>query len=136
MIRAALIRRVALPIASLALTACAGTSPLAAAQNKAPPVPGGRIDTLKQGHYACELPGDAGGLVGEPVPEYDFTIVNASSYMAGGVRGSYLHTGSKVVMTGGKLKGMHFERISTGYLEQQGPASEAGPMRCILKLPK
>ncbi|MBT0669109.1 hypothetical protein HT136_12130 [Novosphingobium profundi] len=90
------------------------------------------MDTLEQGAYACELPGDAGGLVGEPVPEFNFRIVNASSYLAGGVRGSYLHTGTKVVMTGGKLKGLEFKRISNGFLEKTGETGEAGAMRCLL----
>lgn len=107
-----------------AVTACAaGTPP--------PPVPGGRIGTLALGNYTCELPGDAGGPTGTPMPEYDFRIVNASSYKAGGIRGSYLYTNDRVVMTGGKLKGLTLHRISTGFLRQITEDGSDGPMRCV-----
>ncbi|WP_226635706.1 hypothetical protein [Novosphingobium profundi] len=134
--RAALSRRLAPAILCLAasLALAAPLSSAGADSPEPPPVPGGKIGTLKMGRYACELPGDAGGLIGEPVPEYDFTIVNASSYLAKGVRGSYLHTGSEVVMTGGVFRNRRFTRISAGFLEETGPGPEpeAGAMRCIL----
>ncbi|MCJ2177601.1 hypothetical protein [Novosphingobium album (ex Hu et al. 2023)] len=106
------------------VTACAASAP-------PPPVPGGRIDTLALGHYTCELPGDAGGPSGTPMPEYDFRIVNASSYKAGGIRGSYLFAGDRVVMTGGKLKGLTLRRISIGFLRQIAEDGSDGPMRCV-----
>ena len=104
----------------------------AGASNEPPPVAGGKIGTLTIGKYACELPGDAGGKIGEPVPEYDFSIVNASSYKAQGIRGSYLYTGDTVVMTGGKLKGLRFQRVSAGFLRELGEQRPEGPMRCIM----
>lgn len=107
-----------------AISACAASAP-------PPPVPGGRIDTLSMGSYTCELPGDAGGPSGTPMPEYDFRVVNASSYKAGGVRGSYLFTGDRVVMTGGKLKGLTLHRISIGFLRQIMDDGSDGPMRCV-----
>lgn len=114
-------------LAGLCLIA-AGT----AGADEPPPVPGGRIGTLALGRYSCELPGDAGGIGRKPVPEYDFRIVNASSYKAGGIRGSYLYTGEHVTMTGGKLKGMKFHRISTGFLRQLDENGEDSPLRCVL----
>lgn len=97
-----------------------------------PPVPGGRIGTLAIGRYSCELPGDAGGIGRKPVPEYDFRIVNSSSYKIDSIRGSYLYTGDHVTMTGGKLKGMKFHRVSTGFLRQVHENGEEGPLRCVL----
>ncbi len=145
MIRAAFTSRFALPLAALALALGAPFAASTSSAAKAPPVPGGRIGTLKLGHYACELPGDAGGQIGERVTEYDFTVVNASSYLSGGTRGSYLATGTKIVMTSGPLKGLRFERVSMGYLQLTGNAARAdhpaatatpsdyrGAMRCIL----
>ena len=107
-----------------AVSACAATS-------APPPVPGGRIGTLALGSYTCELPGDANGPAGKVLPEYAFRIVNASSYKAGGIRGSYLYTGDRVVMTGGKLKGLTLHRISEGFLRQTGEDGSDGDMRCV-----
>ncbi|MCJ2181679.1 hypothetical protein MTR62_02995 [Novosphingobium sp. 1949] len=119
--------------ALLALAALVpGTVEAAVAEPAPPPVPGGRIDTLSLGRYTCEKPGDAGGLIGEPMPAYNFSIVNASSYKAGGVRGSYLLTGDDVVMTGGKLQNMRFKRVSSGFLRLADPATPADAMRCVL----
>lgn len=97
-----------------------------------PPVPGGQIGTLTQGNYTCELPGDAAGPVGKALPQYDFKVVGASSYKAGGVQGSYLHTGDRVAMTGGKLKGLKFTRVSDRFLRQIDDQGEETGMRCVL----
>lgn len=97
-----------------------------------PPVPGGPIGTLTQGNYTCELPGDAAGPVGKVLPQYDFRVVGASSYKAGGVYGSYLHTGERVVMTGGKLKGLRFTRVSDRFLRQIDDQGKETGMRCVL----
>lgn len=112
--------------AAFSLTGCAG------AQTPPPPVPGGKIATLELGNYTCELPGDAGGPVGKALPEYDFEVVNGSGYKSDSVRGSYLHTGDRVVMTGGKLKGLTFRRVSTGYLRQIDDQGKETGMRCVL----
>ena len=120
----------ALPPASvtallLALGACShGETP--------PPVPGGRIGTLVPGRYVCELPGDASGAAGKPVPEFEFRVVNASSYKVDGIRGSYLHTGDRVLMTAGKLNGLKLHRVTQGFLRQVAPDGSDGPMRCVL----
>lgn len=112
--------------ATCVLAACAG------AKTPPPAVPGGEIGTLTVGKYICEMPGDAGGPVGKVLPEYGFRVVNASSYKAGGIRGSYLYTGDRVVMTGGTLKGLKLLRVSDGFLRQiDDNGSETG-MRCVL----
>ncbi|MCJ2187351.1 hypothetical protein [Novosphingobium beihaiensis] len=122
--RSALLAAILLAAGVPALSACA-------ARTHAPLMPGGRIGTLALGSYTCELPGDAGGPTGTPMPGYHFRIVNASSYKAGGIRGSYLYTGDRVVMTGGKLKGFTLHRISEGFLRQIAEDGSDGPMRCI-----
>lgn len=112
-------------IAALALSACVATA-------EPPTVPGGRIGTLVPGRYVCEMPGDAAGEVGKPIPDFEFRVVNASSYKAGGVRGSYLRTGNRVLMTGGPLKGLRLRSITQGFLRRVAEDGSDGPMRCVL----
>ncbi|MCT2400040.1 hypothetical protein [Novosphingobium mangrovi (ex Huang et al. 2023)] len=113
----------------IALVLVAGSLSVAAAASEAPPPPpGGRIGTLALGRYVCEMPGDAAS---RPVHQFEFRVVNASSYKAGGVRGSYLYTGDRVVMTGGKLKGLRLHRISEGFLREIAEDGSDGPMRCV-----
>lgn len=107
-------------------------APVAAyAKPAPPPVPGGPISTLPMGHYMCELAGDADGPVGKPVPDSEFRVVNASSYKAGGIRGSYLMTGDMVTMTGGKLRGLKLHRVSGNFLRKVEPNGSDGEMRCF-----
>lgn len=96
-----------------------------------PPAPGGAIATLPLGTYACEMPGDAGGAAGKPMADYEFRIVNSSSYKAGGIRGSYLFVGDRVTMTGGKLKGLKLHRISATFLREVKPDGTNGDLRCV-----
>lgn len=119
------------PFAAFLLAAVIPSLAACAASTLPPPVPGGRIGTLMPGHYSCELPGDAGGPAGTPLPQYDFRIVNASSYKAGGIRGSYLYAGDRLLMTGGKLKGLTLHRLSQGFLRQIAEDGSDGPMRCV-----
>lgn len=97
-----------------------------------PPVRGGPIGTLPFGTWTCEMPGDASGPAGKPLSEFEFRIVNASSYKAGGIRGSYLFVGNTVTMTGGKLRGLRLHRISTTFLREIGADGSDGEMRCVL----
>ena len=113
-------------MAACTLAACAS------AETPPPPVPGGPVGTLTLGNYTCELPGDASGPRGKELPDYAFRVVNASNYKAGGVRGSYLYTGDRVIMTGGKFKGLKFRRVSTGFLRQVDDAGKEMEMRCVL----
>lgn len=96
-------------------------------------VPGGQIDTLNLGHYACEGPGDAAGPTGERKPELDFAVVNGSSYtIEGGGKGSYLLTGDIAVMTSGPRKGERYRRLSRGYLRRIGSDGKDTDLRCVL----
>ncbi|WP_232491929.1 hypothetical protein [Novosphingobium kaempferiae] len=116
-----------LPVALLLALA----SGCASAEPAPPPVSGGLISTLPIGTYTCELAGDAGGLVGKPLPEYAFRVVNASAYKAGGIRGSYLLTGEYVTMTGGKLKGLKLHRLKDTYLRKVEADGSDSEMRCV-----
>jgi len=108
------------------------SSAQAPAETVPPPVPGGTIGTMIQGRYSCELPGIAGGPVGHAQPEYEFTIINSSSYKAGGVRGSYLLTGDRLVMTGGRLKGLTLHRLTPAFLRKLEDDGSDGELRCVL----
>lgn len=77
------------------------------------------------------MPGEAGGLVGKPLPEYEFRIVNASAYKAQGERGSYLYVGDTVTMTGGKLKGLKLHKLSGNFLRKVEANGSDGEMRCV-----
>lgn len=112
--------------------ASAAASGVALASTEPPPVTGGLISTLTIGTYTCEMAGDASGPVGKTMPDYEFRVVNASSYKAGGIRGSYLYTGDHVTMTGGKLKGLKLHRISGGFLRKVEADGSDGEMRCVL----
>ena len=93
--------------------------------------PGGEIGTLATGEFMCELPGDASGPVGTPVPEEGFTVVNASSYAAAGAVGSYLLTGDTVVMTSGPFQGKRYHRLSNGFVRLIGPDGKESALRCV-----
>lgn len=95
-------------------------------------VPGGEIGTLPLGRYVCELPGDAAGAWRQPVPEQDFTVVNASSYVSHGQRGTYLLTGDLAQVTSGPLKGNRYHRLSEGFLRLIGEDGKDGDLRCVL----
>jgi len=95
-------------------------------------VPGGEIGTLPKGNYVCEIPGDASGPYRKRVPEEDFTIITASSYVAEGRRASYLMTGDRVTMTGGVLEGKRYLRVSHGVLKILDNDRNETPVRCVL----
>lgn len=94
-------------------------------------VPGGKLGTLDQGHYVCELPGDAGGPTRIHVPDADFKVISASSYRSKGIMGSYLLTGDRVVMTSGPHRGRKFRQVSEGFLRETRPDGTQGAMRCV-----
>ena len=95
-------------------------------------VPGGAIGTLEIGAYSCELPGDASGPVGLRRPEWDFTVIGASSYRAGSTAGSYLLTGDLLTMTSGPRTGLRFRRETRGLLRLVDGAGAPAGLRCIL----
>ncbi len=93
--------------------------------------PGGEIDTLQPGDYACELPGDATGPAGRRVAAEDFTVLSGSSYSANGKRGTYLLTGDTVTITSGPRSGQRFRRQSSGFLRQLTVDGTDGDLRCV-----
>ena len=105
--------------------AALGAAPLAA-------VPGGELGTLELGDYVCEMPGDASGPVGRPLPAYDFSVISASSYIADGRIGSYLLIGDELVMTSGARQGLRFLRKNRGLLKLAAQGTQPAGMRCVL----
>lgn len=93
--------------------------------------PGGPIGTMQLGTYICELPGDATGPAGHRVPEQDFTILNASSYEAGGIAGTYLLTGDVMTMTAGPKQGQRFRKISNNFVRLIEADGSDGALRCV-----
>ena len=61
----------------------------------------------------------------------NFRVINASSYRKNGERGTYLHTGDKVVFTSGKMRGEKFERRSDFLLQELKADGSLGPLRCV-----
>lgn len=109
---------------SAAMLACLFAAPVLAA-------PGGQIDSLEPGDYVCELPGDATGPAGIRQDSQAFSIINASSYRAGGRNGTYLLTGDVLTLTSGPKRGQRFHRISDRFLREIGPDGKDGPLRCV-----
>lgn len=107
------------------------TLPLLLLATSAQAAPGGPLDTLQLGDYACELPGDAVGPAGIRQPAADFSIVTASSYSAGGKRGTYLLTGTTVQMTSGPMKGTRFAKLSDNFLRRLGADGAPSTLRCV-----
>ena len=105
---------------------------LAAAPAKA--APGGAIDTLQLGNYACELPGDATGPVGRRVEAEDFVVVNASSYTTSEGRGTYLLTGDQVTMTSGPKRGEKFRRLTPGFMRKLDTSGAESGLRCVRRV--
>ena len=66
--------------------------------------PGGTLRTLERGTYQCALPGLAGSNAVIVQEDRGFRVINASSYLKDDLRGTYLHTGDKVVFTSGDLR--------------------------------
>ena len=97
-------------------------------------LPSGEMDTLPQGEYVCELPGDVTGPVGNHVPSEDFSVTNASSYQAGGQAGSYLLVGDNLTMTSGPHRGKRYHRTARAFLRQLGPDGTDGNLRCIRRI--
>ena len=93
--------------------------------------PGGPIDTILPGEYACELPGDATGPVGFPVAEEAFSITSGSSYATTRGGGSYLLTGDLLVMTSGPKRGQKYNRLSDNFLRKLNADGAESTLRCV-----
>lgn len=92
--------------------------------------PSGQLDTLPRGKWQCATPGLAGNQPVRLREDLDFKIVNPSSYISGGQRGTYLHTGDRVVFTSGKLRGARFKRVSGTMIRQLSGDNTLGEVRC------
>jgi hypothetical protein len=92
-------------------------------------VPGGAMGTAAQGRWTCELPGDA-TMPPTPQPEHNFSLVPDSSYIAGGVRGTYLLLGTTFTMTSGPFAGRRFEKQGLSLI-RLGPDGKREPLRCV-----
>lgn len=97
-------------------------------------VPGGMIDALSPGSYVCELPGDATGPAGRRQNGEGFTVLNAGTYEAGGLRGTYLLTGDLLTMTSGPKNGHKFRRLSDNFLRRLGPDGKESALRCVRRV--
>ncbi len=95
------------------------------------PVPGGEIGVLRQGLYACELPGDATGAAGIRQGAEDFSIAIGSRYQTPKGTGTYLLTGDLIQMTSGPKKGQQFRQLSNNFLRQLGPDGQETALRCV-----
>jgi hypothetical protein len=104
-----------------------GPAPLAAA-------PGGTLGTLLLGEFVCELPGNAEGPVGVPVPDEDFTVLNASSYRTATGSGNYLLLGDRLIMTSGPLRDAQYHRISEKFLRKLDASGKDSRLRCVLRV--
>ena len=96
--------------------------------------PGGPIDTIHRGEYYCELPGDATGPAGHPVPEEGFEILSGSSYTTAKGGGAYLLTGDLLVMTSGPKRGERFNRLSSNFLRKLAPDGTETTLRCVRRM--
>lgn len=87
------------------------------------------MQTVPQGRWACELPGDA---TTPPVPQPDsnFSIVPDSSYIVGGVRGTYLLLGKRFTMTSGPFAGRRFDKVGLSLI-RLGPDGKREALRCV-----
>ena len=97
-------------------------------------VQSGPIDTLQQGDYACELPGDATGPAGIRQNNQSFTVHNSSRYSTVEGRGTYLLTGDIVTMTSGPKKGQRFQRLSNNFLREIDAAGNQTELRCVRRV--
>ena len=94
-------------------------------------VPGGKLQTLQQGIWTCEVPGDATLLPIEK-PELSFTVVPDSSYVApDGTRGSYLRLADELTLTSGSFSGRRFTMDGEKIMRERGDGTEPSSTRCV-----
>ncbi len=91
--------------------------------------PGGTMQTIAQGRWTCELPGDA-TTPPTPRPENNFSIVPDSSYLANGVRGTYLLLGKRFTMTSGPFAGRRFDKVGLSLIKLDAEGKRE-VLRCV-----
>ncbi|MFM5924069.1 MAG: elongation factor P [Novosphingobium sp.] len=94
-------------------------------------VPGGPIDSLLPGQFACEMPGDAASVTGYRVDAENFSILNANSYRTTAGRGTYLLTGDLLVLTSGPKRGDKYRRMSPNFLRKLDAGGKESDLRCV-----
>lgn len=107
---------------------------LLAASAAAFAVPGGPIDSLLPGAFACEMPGDATNAAGYRVDAENFVIANSNSYYTPAGRGTYLLTGDDLVLTSGPKRGDKYHRVTDNFLRKLGPDGKQSALRCVRKV--
>lgn len=115
-------KHVVLPLVALTLSCLA---------SGAGAVPGGKLQTLTQGEWTCELPGDATAM---PVtkPELGFRVVPDSSYIApDGSRGSYLLLADRLTLTSGVFAGRRFVMDGSEIVRELGEGEQQSGLRCV-----
>ena len=94
-------------------------------------VPGGKLQTLPQGAWTCELPGDA-TVTPVAKPELGFTAVPDSTYIApDGNRGSYLLLADRLTLTSGPFSGRRFVMDGSALMRELGHDGEPTGIRCV-----
>ena len=99
------------PLRIFALTALATASAALSAAE------GNLLKTMPHGVYECAFPGDAGGLVWEPIVEAGFVIGHTSAYRTDSGQGTYLLKGKDFVITSGPKKGERYRRTGDAELK-------------------
>ncbi|CAM4169422.1 Elongation factor P [Novosphingobium lubricantis] len=94
-------------------------------------VPGGKLATLQQGPWTCEVPGDALAI---PVarPDLGYTVVPDSSYVApDGTRGTYLLLDDRLTLTSGSFAGRRFILDGKALMREVDRQDNPVGMRCV-----
>jgi len=92
---------------------------------------GGKLGTLPIGEYRCALPGDAAGHAWVALEDRNFNIGNSSTYHTAKGSGVYLLTGQRMTFTRGPMKGMKFDRTSSGTLRWIDENGDQSRIRCV-----
>jgi hypothetical protein len=100
------------------------------AQGLAPPQPSGVLGIIQHGNWQCTLPGDAGGAAYIDVPEENFRIGTASSYVNAAGNGIYLMRGDQITFTRGPKKGERFKRLGDNTLQKLNPDGSLTKLIC------
>lgn len=99
-------------------------------QGRAAAPAGGMLGILDHGDWQCTLPGDAGGKAFVTVPEEDFGITTASSYISPKGSGIYLLRGTELVFTRGPKKDQRFRVLGDNTLRKLNADGSPSKLIC------
>lgn len=99
-------------------------------QGRAAAPAGGMLGILDHGNWQCALPGDAGGKAFMEVPEEDFGISTASSYISPKGSGIYLLRGNELIFTRGPKKDQRFRVLGENTLRKLNPDGSPSKLIC------